>query len=529
VQLRGALETPWIHPSRSIFLVIAPRQRHQPLTRYGQFEVSGRRLVTIALFVSTFLVSLDMAVISTAMPTVIGQIGGIHLYAWVFSAYLLTSTVTVPIYGKLADLYGRKPVYLVATTIFLVASMLCGQSQSMEQLIAFRLLQGVGAGGMLPITQTVLGDLYSLEERARIVGVFSSVWGISGLLGPAIGGFLTEHASWRWAFYVNTPLCILTILLIARFLHERIEHKQHRIDYPGAIILSAAVVALLVGLQNQQPLLYLLAAVLAPAFIWQERRAPEPLVPLHLFRQRVIGFSTLGAVLIGWLVSGQSTFVPPFLQGVLGATPTIAGFVMAGASIGWPAASAVAGPLVLRLGFRVPCVAGAVLLAAAYVLMWTMPSEVGLWYPTLAQFIAGFGFGFTSLVFILAAQNAVGWDQRGVVTGANQFARSIGGTIGVSIAGVVFSSGVAAATVGAAVNPNDLLSPSVRAGLPATDLQQLESALAGALHSVYFMFVVVAVLCIVVAALLPGGRPPEPVPADEKQRPRSLVTSGADD
>src|SRR5262245_8195193 len=222
--------------------------------------MSGRRLVTLALFSSTFLVSLDTAVISTAMPTVIGQIGGIQLYAWVFSAYLLTSTVTVPIYGKLADLYGRKPVYIVATTIFLVSSMLCGQSQTMGQLIAFRLLQGVGAGGILPITQTVVGDLFSVEERARITGLFSSIWGVSGLLGPAIGGFFTEHASWRWVFYVNSPLCVLAIALIWRFLHERVERKRHEIDYLGALLLSGAVVSLLVGLQSQTAALYVLAA-----------------------------------------------------------------------------------------------------------------------------------------------------------------------------------------------------------------------------------------------------------------------------
>ena len=477
---------------------------------------------------STFLVSLDTAVISTAMPTVIGQIGGIQLYAWVFSAYLLTSTVTVPIYGKLADLYGRKPVFLSATAIFLVSSMLCGQSQSMEQLIAFRLLQGVGAGGMLPITQTVLGDLYSLEERARITGVFSSVWGISGLMGPAIGGFLTEHASWRWAFYVNSPLCILSILLIGRFLHEHIEHKRHRIDYLGAIILSAAVVALLVGLQNQMPWLYLVAAVLVPLFIWQERRASEPLVPLYLFGQRIIGVSTLGALFTGWLLFGQTTFVPPFVQGVLGATPTIAGFVMAGSSIGWPMASAVSGRLVLRWGFRTPCVAGAATLVVGYVLLWLMPPDAPLWYPTLTQFVTGAGFGFASLVFIFAAQNAVGWEQRGVVTGANQFARSIGGTIGVSIAGAIFSGGVAAAA-GAGVNANDLLSPTVRAALPAAELQVLEGALVGSLHSVYLLFIGLALATVAVAALLPGGPPEQRYDDAKEAEPRSLVTTAAED
>src|SRR5437588_8492281 len=228
------------------------------------------------------------------MPTVIGQIGGIHLYAWVFSAYLLTGTVTVPIYGKLADLFGRKPVFLASVALFLVGSMLWGQAQTMEQLIAFRLLQGLGAGGVLPITQTILGDVFPLEQRARITGLFSTVWGVSGLLGPGIGGFLTEHVSWRWVFYVNFPLCVLSIVLISRFLHERIERRGHRIDYVGALSLSAAVAFLLLALQTgDSPSLaaplYVLAAVLVPVFVWQERRAAEPLVPLWLFARRAIG------------------------------------------------------------------------------------------------------------------------------------------------------------------------------------------------------------------------------------------------
>jgi multidrug resistance protein len=210
--------------------------------------VGERRLITLALFVATFLVSLDASVVSTAMPTVIGQIGGIQLYAWVFSAYLLSSTVTVPIYGKLADLFGRKPVFLFSVAAFMVGSMLCGQAQSMEQLIGFRLLQGLGAGGVLPITQTILADVFPLEERARITGLFSTIWGVSGLLGPAIGGTLTEHASWRWVFYVNLPLCILSILLVGKFLHEQVEHRRHSIDYLGALSLSGSVAFLLLGL-----------------------------------------------------------------------------------------------------------------------------------------------------------------------------------------------------------------------------------------------------------------------------------------
>src|SRR5229473_4506465 len=206
------------------------------------------------------------------MPTVIGQIGGIHLYAWVFSAYLLSSTVSMPIYGKLADLFGRKPVLLSGTALFLGGSMLCGQSQTMEQLIAFRLLQGLGAGGMLPITQTILGDIYPLEQRARITGLFSTVWGVSGLLGPGVGGFLTEYVSWRWVFYVNFPLCVLSMLLISKFLHEHIQRRRHSIDYLGAVTLSASVAFLLLGLQKSdkrtlQLALYVLDDVQIPIVI----------------------------------------------------------------------------------------------------------------------------------------------------------------------------------------------------------------------------------------------------------------------
>jgi len=257
-------------------------------------------------------------------------------------------------------------------------------------------------------------------------------------------------------------------------------------------------------------------------FVWQERRAAEPLVPLHLFGVRVIGLSTLGAVLIGCLLYGQSVFVPPFVQGVLGATPTISGYVLAGGSIGWPLTSALGGRLLLRWGFRGPCVGGAVLLVLGYGLLWQMPPDIGLWYPTFISFLIGAGFGFTSLVFIIASQNAVGWDRRGVVTSANQFARTIGGTIGVSIAGAIFASGVAAAA-GAGVNPNDLLSPQVRAALAGAQLATLQSTLVGALHSVYLLFVLVAAAGIVVSLLMPAG--PDAVTEAES---RPLAASATD-
>lgn len=473
--------------------------------------MSERRLITIALFVATFLVSLDASVVSTAMPTVIGQIGGIQLYAWVFSAYLLTSTVTVPIYGKLADLYGRKPVFLASIALFMVGSMLCGQSQSMEQLIAFRLLQGLGAGGVLPINQTILGDVYPLEERARITGVFSTIWGVSGLLGPAIGGFLTEHVSWRWVFYVNFPLCVLSMLLIWKFLHERIERRGHQIDYIGALTLSAAVACLLLGLQTSEDpglavVLYVLAVGLVPVFIWQERRAKEPLVPLWLFARRAIGVSTLGGLLLGWALYGQSTFLPPFVQGVMGATPTVSGFILAGSSVSWPIASAIGGRVLLRTGFRFPCVVGGILLTVGFALLLFVGPQSMLLVPLVITAVLGLGFGFYAVTTILAAQSAVGWEHRGVVTSASQFSRNIGGTIGVSVAGALFTAGVLQAS-SSGLNPNDLLSPSLRSGLSPDVLATLQALLTESLRSVYVLFIGVAAVATLVAAFLPGGPP----------------------
>jgi len=473
--------------------------------------VPGRLPITLALFVATCLVALDTSVIATALPTVIGQIGGVHLYAWAFSAYLLTSTVSVPIYGKLADLYGRKPIFLVSASVFLVGSALCGQSQSMEQLIAFRLLQGIGAGGVLPMTTTILGDVYPLEERARMTGLFSAAWGVSGLLGPAIGGFLTEQVSWRWVFYVNLPLCVLAIALIWWFLHEQVQHRSHSIDVLGALTLTGAASSLLLALQSSdnpalQAVLYAMAALLVPLFIWHERRAPEPILPLNLLRQRIIGISTLAALLMGTMMYGQTTFMPPLVQGVMGATPTVSGFVLAGMSVAWSASTPIAGRLLVRVGFRLPCVIGGLLLTLGFILLTQLTVDANLWMPFVFACFIGSGFGFVSVTTLLAAQSAVGWDQRGVVTSANQFARNMGGTLGVPIAGVFFAGYITAAA-SAGFNANDLLSPELRASLAGPELAFLRGSLTDSLHLIFVLFAVLAVLATLVAAFLPSGRP----------------------
>ncbi len=472
------------------------------------------RLIAAAVFVATFLVGLDVTVVSTAMPTVVGQLGGISLYSWVFSTYLLTSTVSVPIYGKLADLYGRKPVFLVATSIFLVGSMLSGQAQTMEQLILFRFVQGLGAGGVQPITLTIIGDVFPLEQRARLTGVFSAIWGLSALVGPGIGGFLTEQVSWRWVFYVNVPLSLLSMGLVWLFLREHVRRRKHRVDYAGAVLLSAAVTAFLFGLQG--PIeglgsgsaggLVAIAGILFAAFLWYERRVPEPLLPLELFGKRIIAVGTANAVLVGAVLFGQSTFVPPFVQGVMGASPTLGGFILSATSIGWPTASAIGGRLILRWGYRRTAVLGGVFLTLGFALLRLLRADDSLLAAAGVQVVIGAGFGFLVPIVVLSMQNAVPWEQRGVVTSTNQFARSIGGTVGISLAGAIFAAAVGSAA-GTAGDPNQLLSVEGRATLGSGQRAAQQVALAAALQPVYAGFVVVAALALAVATLLPGGRP----------------------
>ena len=477
----------------------------------GQGKVN-RRLITIAAFAATFLVSLDTAVMATAMPTVVTQLGGLANYAWVFSAYLLASTVTVPVYGKLADLFGRKRVFIGSTLIFLVASMLCGLSQDMTQLILFRVIQGIGAGGIQPSTQTILGDIYTLPERARIAGLFSAIWGISGLLGPTIGGLLTEHVTWRAVFYVNAPICIVAMVLVWYFFHENVTHRSGRLDYAGAILLSLGVTALLLALQGDLDLgafvvpaavLYGGTVLALVAFARAERAHPDALVPLGIFKNRVIFACTLAAAFGGAVWYGLLAFVPPYLQALQGATPVLAGLVVGVTDAGWTVASTTMGRTVMRVGLRPPALIGALLAALGFAVFRFVPIGVGLWMPAALDVEIGLGLGGFLPLTTIAAQNAVGWRQRGVVTCMSSFARTIGGSIGVAVAGVVFSSGIRDAAR-SGVDPNLLLSSAGRLQIAPEEVLALQTSLAQSFDGVFLVFVVAALLAAVVLALLPG-------------------------
>lgn len=399
-----------------------------------------RGRVLVGLMLTTGLSAMDTTIVATAVPSIVHDLGGFSLFTWVFAVYLLAQTVTIPVYGKLADLYGRKPVLQVGTLIFLAGSALSGLSWGMWALIAFRGIQGLGAGAIQATTLTLAGDLYDVKERGRVDGWLSSVWGISAVVGPALGGALVEYASWRWIFYINLPIGAAALAMIGRHLQENVAHKRHRIDVLGAVLLMLAAGTLCLGLidsgvrwpwRSTPTLLVFTGAALGfAAFAWRESRAAEPILPLWVFRRRLLAGANLSSAVVGLVTIGLSTFLPTYAQEVMGAGPILAGLVLGAMSISWPLASALSNRLYLRLGFRDTAFFGvAFLVAAALVLLSLRPTApVGL--AALGSLCAGAGLGLLSTPILVGIQSVVGWNRRGVVTGANMFTRYLGQAVG---------------------------------------------------------------------------------------------------
>ena len=443
---------------------------------------------------------------------------------------LLTSTTTVPIYGKLADLFGRKPLFLFGTGLFLLGSMASGAAQSMEQLILFRAIQGLGAGAVLPIVLTIIGDIFALKERARVQGLFSGVWGLSSIVGPALGGLIVDHFSWRWVFYINLPFGLLSALLLILFFKEHVERKKRSLDYIGTLTLTSGVVALLFALLqggttwawNSLPSigLFVLAAVLIALFLFQERRAPEPILPLTLFQNRIIAISSIGGVILGVILFGVSSYVPLFVQGVRGGTATSAGITLGPMLVAWPLAATFSAKIILCYGYRFTAVLGAALAALGVGLVTLFNVNTGLPLVVAAMVVIGLGLGFMSTAFVLAVQNAVPWNQRGVATASTQFTRTMGGSVGVALMGTILNAqmalrfmpvfarypGVVARLPKSIAPSNVLLTPDVRGTLPLDFLHQLQAALAQSLFWVFALTFVLAAIGLATMFLLPGGR-----------------------
>ncbi len=473
-----------------------------------------RKIVTAGLVLAMFLAALEATAVGTAMPTVVAELGGVSRYSWVFSAYLLAATTTVPMYGKLADLYGRRLIFTMATALFILGSALSGVATSFTQLILFRTLQGLGAGGVMPISITLVVDIYTLEERGKMQGVFSAVWATSSLVGPAAGGLITDFLSWRWVFYLNIPFGLAAVLLVSSFLREEGKRREHSLDYLGTFSLTASVAILMLALLEGPELwgwgdprtlgMIFFSALGLLFFIWQENRAPEPMLPLELFKIRVIAVASLGGLLMGTLMYCAAAFVPMFTQGVLGGTATDAGMTLAPMSIGWPIASTASGWLLMRFGYRPFIVMGSVLGIVGCILLAMADPNSGRLPVMVAMFVLGLGLGFTSTPYLLAVQNAVPWNRRGVATSSVQFFRSIGGAISVAALGAVLNAELAH-TVGKDVDPNVALNPSLRETFPQELLRPLVEGLDRGLGVIYLAMGGMALGALVVSFFFPGG------------------------
>lgn len=399
---------------------------------------------------STGLVAIDATVLATAVPSIVGELGGFNQFPWLFSAYLLGQAVTTPIYAKLSDVFGRKSILLVGIGVFLLGSVLCAAAWNMLALIIFRAIQGIGAGAVQPTALTIVGDVYTVAERARVQGYLASVWAVSSVVGPMLGGAFSQLGIWRGVFLINIPLCLLAALMFNRHFHEDVTRKDRSVDVLGAVLLAAAmtslVLAVLGGGQTwawtSAPSIgaFTTGAVLLAIFFVVERRAPEPILPMWVFSRRLLCATTIVAFGVGAILMGLTSYVPTYLEGSLRVQPIVAGLALAALTIGWPATAAIAGKLYLRWGFKRTAVVGASLVitgASGLAALAHRPNVAGV---AVVCFVIGAGMGLLAVPTLIAAQSSVDWDERGMVTGNNMFARSLGSAVGVAVFGAIANS-----------------------------------------------------------------------------------------
>ena len=481
--------------------------------------MSPRRVVVVtgAIMLSLFLASMESTVVATGMPTIVSQLGGLEYYSWVFSAYMLTSTTTVPLYGKLSDLYGRRPIYAAAMALFLIGSVLCGLSQSMGQLIAARAVQGLGAGGIMPLAFILIGEMFTLEQRAKMQGFFSGVWGVSSIIGPLLGGFLVDQLSWRWIFYINVLPGLLAAALVALAWRDQARsHERPAIDYAGAALLTFSVVMLLLGLMEAGAFSWILiagAVVLFILLIWVERRAADPILPISLFRDGLFSTATAHGILTGWALFGSISFIPLFVQAVMGTCATQAGITITPMLLGWVTASIIGTRLLLTTGYRKLGVIGTATFTVGAFLM----SQAGINSSQVALMVfvslMGIGMGLSIPAFLIAVQTSVERRQLGTATSTLQFSRSIGGTLGVSVMGAALSTRLASNLIASHLDPEmvrQLLDP-----LPGSQVVIAEgarAAMADAIHLVFVIAFVAAALAMVTVFFTPHKELSEQLP-----------------
>jgi EmrB/QacA subfamily drug resistance transporter len=496
-----------------------PDEGFQPKTapiHVAHAQSARRTLVLAACLMATFMAAVESSIVATAMPTIVADLGGFNLFSWVFAVYLLTQAVSIPVYGRLADIYGRKKVFYIGAGLFLVGSTLCGFSGSMPALILFRALQGFGAGGVQPIATTILGDIYTPTERAHVQGLVSSVFGVAAVLGPLLGAFLVEQVSWQLVFWVNLPIGVAAIGMVAAFLQEPVAQRPRRIDYLGSLLLMVAITALMLVLVQGGSLSHATSVIVGAVGIGtlvalglHESGTPEPMLPLELWRQhRIIIVGSLGGAVIAAVMTGVSAFLPTYVQGAMGHSALAGGMVLGTMSVTWAAASFYGGRLMVRTTYRLTAVLGTLALIAGSAVLITLTPVRGVVWASGGSLLIGIGMGLCNTTFIVSIQAAVPWHQRGAATSSCMFLRFIGQSLGAASFGAVLNLTLLHQAPEAVQMVDQLLDPAQRSALPAAELTRLTEVVALGLHNTYVLAGVLSVIALMLALMLPARLSP---------------------
>ena len=478
-----------------------------------QVRTQNRKLVFIAALASVVITAIESTIVSTSMPTVVAQLGGFDLLSWVFTAYLLTQAITVPIYGRLADIYGRKPILLTGVGFFAIGSLLCGFAPSMFALVLFRTVQGFGSGALVSVGRTLIGDIFTGPERARMQGFVSSGFIGAGLIGPMIGAFLVTHTIWPMIFWVNVPIALAAGAILFWGFREKIEKRRHRIDWGGALLISAGTGMLMFALAQNSSLsfaakggLLVVAIVVLLVFVLHERSVPEPIWPMSLFRDRVASSGNLVSLATGATTLGLAAYLPLYIQGVIGASATVSGIVIMALSIGGPIGAATAGQVMLRTSYRTSASVGAALYIIGSIMMTLLDAQSSVAWAAASGFLIGLGMGMNNNTYLVAVQSESAWNQRGIATSAVMFSRILGQAIGAAAFGGILNAGLAAYLNGHDDLATQVMTPAGRAALPPATAGAIIAQFDHALHVIFFILVALAFVVIAIGLMLPKGR-----------------------